>query len=129
MNNIDIESKLQILSDIAQGLEQLHSFNIAHMDLKLENVMKFGGRFKLIDLESSLDLNVIGSKDVNIKSTLSIMSPELYTFDKDKFSTNIDIWSYGMILYEIITREVIIQDIDQDLGYKSVKTFLKNKLN
>lgn len=33
-----------------------------------------------------------------------------------------------MILYEIITGEVIIPDLDEDNGYKSVKSFLKNKL-
>ena len=47
------------------------------MDLKLENVLKFDDKFKIIDLESSLDLNSPLSPDVDIKSTLSIMSPEL----------------------------------------------------
>lgn len=63
------------------------------MDLKLENIMKFDNKFKIIDMESSLDLNSHVSNDIDIKSTLSIMSPELYTFDKDNFSTSIDIWS------------------------------------
>jgi serine/threonine protein kinase len=94
----------------------MHASNIAHMDLKLENVMKFDDKFKIIDLESSLDFNSPISNDVNVKSTLSCMSPELYTFDKDNFSTNIDIWSYGMILYEVITGEVIIQEEDQEKG-------------
>jgi len=91
--NLDILSKLQILSDIAQGLEAMHSTNIAHMDLKLENIMKIDERFKIIDLESSINFNLPVSNDVNVKSTLSIMPPELYTFDKDKFSIKIDIWS------------------------------------
>jgi len=34
-----------------------------------------------------------------------------------------------MILYEIVTGDVIIEVEDQELGYKSVKLFLKNKLN
>jgi len=71
----------------------MHQTNIAHMDLKLENIMKFDNKFKIIDMESSLDLNSHVSNDIDIKSTLSIMSPELYTFDKDNFSTSIDIWS------------------------------------
>jgi len=33
-----------------------------------------------------------------------------------------------MILYEVITGEVIIEDEDQETGYKSVKNFLKNKM-
>jgi len=63
------------------------------MDLKLENIMKIDERFKIIDLESSINFNLPVSNDVNVKSTLSIMPPELYTFDKDKFSIKIDIWS------------------------------------
>lgn len=32
-----------------------------------------------------------------------------------------------MILYEIITGEVIVDSVDQSEGYKIVKSFLKNK--
>lgn len=56
----------------------MHQCNIAHMDLKLENVLKFDHEFKIIDLESSIDFNNEVTEDVNVKSSLSIMSPELY---------------------------------------------------
>jgi len=90
--------KLNILRDIASGLAAMHAVSIAHCDLKLENVLNFENEFKIIDLESSIDfLNEVDS-DVNIKSSLSIMPPELYVYDVTKLNTSVDIWSYGMVL-------------------------------
>jgi hypothetical protein len=63
------------------------------MDLKLENIIRFGDGFKLIDLESSIDFNNEVDEDMNIKSSLSIMSPELYLFEVNKLGTSVDIWS------------------------------------
>jgi len=44
------------------------------------------------------------------------MPPELYIFELAKLSTKVDIWSYGMILYETITGEVIINSNTQKEG-------------
>lgn len=74
---MDILTKLKILQDVARGIEAMHSVQIAHIDLKLENVLEFNDTFKIIDLESSINFNFEVSEDVNIKSSLSIMPPEL----------------------------------------------------
>jgi len=91
--NTSIEAKIDILHQVAKGLQCMHQCNIAHMDLKLENIIRFGDGFKLIDLESSIDFNNEVDEDINIKSSLSIMSPELYLFEVTKLGTSVDIWS------------------------------------
>jgi len=90
---VDILTKLKILADISNGIKAMHDLSIAHCDLKLENVLNFEEVFKIIDLESSIDFKEEVSEDVNIKSSLSIMPPELFLFDVNKLSVNIDIWS------------------------------------
>jgi len=123
-----LRTKLNILLHIAKGLQVLHSCNIAHMDLKLENILRFeGDQFKLVDLESSLDFSKLIDDDVNIKSSLSIMAPEVYKFEVEKMNTSVDIWSFGMLLFEVITGEVIVDTEDQENGYKIIKSFLKQK--
>lgn len=98
------------------------------MDLKLENILRFeGDQFKLVDLESSLDFSKLIDDDVNIKSSLSIMAPEVYKFEVEKMNTSVDIWSFGMLLFEVITGEVIVDTEDQENGYKIIKSFLKQK--
>ena len=98
------------------------------MDLKLENILRFeGDQFKLVDLESSLDFTKLIDDDVNIKSSLSIMAPEVYKFEVEKMNTSVDIWSFGMLLFEVITGEVIVDTEDQENGYKIIKSFSKQK--
>lgn len=75
---VDIATKLHILKDIASGLKAMHAVNIGHCDLKIENVLNFEENdFKIIDMESSIDFNGDLDEEVNIKSSLSIMPPEL----------------------------------------------------
>lgn len=126
--HFELKTKLNILLQIAKGLQVLHSCNIAHMDLKLENILRFEeDQFKLVDLESTLDFSKLIDDDVNIKSSLSIMAPEVYKFEVEKMNTSVDIWSFGMLLFEVITGEVIVDTDDQENGYEKIKSFLKQK--
>mmetsp|Transcript_64200 Transcript_64200/g.54400 ORF Transcript_64200/g.54400 Transcript_64200/m.54400 type:complete len:116 (+) Transcript_64200:330-677(+) len=75
--HLDLASRVRILLDVAYGIQSLHNVSVAHVDLKLENIMKIGDEFKLIDIESSIDFSQTINEDVNIKSSLSTMPPEL----------------------------------------------------
>jgi len=54
---INIRLLIKILLEISTGLKSMHDLNIAHVDLKLENIIRVGDIFKLTDLESSIEFN------------------------------------------------------------------------
>jgi len=95
--DMSLINRINILSEVSTGLKCLHDNNIAHVDLKMDNIMKFENIFKLIDLESSIDFNKTINDKYEIKSTLEIMAPEIYSLNYENINTSCDIWSLGVI--------------------------------
>jgi len=110
----DIFSPSQILrfaKNIVNGLLFLHKNNIIHRDLKTSNL------FVRFDEHNELKNIVIGDFDTakrlsttnkakTIAGTVPYMAPEIIlSTDDSNYSFPVDIWSFGMILYEITTLE------------------------
>jgi serine/threonine protein kinase len=61
---VPVAQRVHILQDIVGALHFLHGLNIVHFDVKPENIVCFpsasgsGSRWKLIDLDSSYDVNL-----------------------------------------------------------------------
>jgi serine/threonine protein kinase len=81
---------------LIEGLEYLHSQNIAHLDLKLENLL-LGSDFKLkiADFDQSQELNVFPLKG---KGTENYRAPEIIEGNITNF-ISADIYSAGIVLY------------------------------
>ncbi len=92
-----------IIQDVARGLEYTHTKNIIHRDIKPSNILiSKKGDVKLIDFgvardEAPSKLTVTGM----IVGTPSYMSPE--QANGDKLSRQTDIYSLGVLLYEMVT--------------------------
>eukprot|EP00801_Mesodinium_rubrum_P011245 Mrub_11313.p1 GENE.Mrub_11313~~Mrub_11313.p1 ORF type:complete len:195 (+),score=17.97 Mrub_11313:33-587(+) len=116
----DINIKISILKQIAYGLKDMLNKN--HKKTSYTDI------FKSIDYDSSTDFQKTNKLELlNSNSSFSIMSPEVYACKDNKINKSMYILSYGMILYEIITGEVIIESESQEEGYQIVKSFLKKK--
>lgn len=92
-----------IFLQIMLGVKYLHSLDIIHCDLKLENIMIDDcNNVKLIDFDLSkiCNSNYISS---NIFGTLQYIAPESY--DLNIYSKKSDIWALGIILYLLITKK------------------------
>ena len=122
----------KIIYQILKGLEVIHSKNIIHTDIKLDNILITG------DIES-----IKYNKDINIK--ICDFGTSHTTTDKSNFSvgtidysapeciiglpygTGIDVWATGCILFEILTgvclfdytRYYLDADDDESSGYSS----------
>lgn len=98
-NNLD--RFYQILVKIAETLEYLHSQGIVHGDLKPENFKLTKGIFGVKLLDLGLAEKVKSLRWEKPKGTLSYMAPEI--FKKKDVDYRADLYSLGIILYEILT--------------------------
>jgi len=106
---LDRRRKLTIAMDAAFGMEYLHSKSIVHFDLKCDNLLvnlrdpqrpicKVGD-FGL----SRIKCNTLVSGGV--RGTLPWMAPELLNGSSSRVSEKVDVFSFGIVLWEILTGE------------------------
>jgi NIMA (never in mitosis gene a)-related kinase len=95
---------LQIFFQIVYGLKAIHKKGILHRDLKAENIffMK-NGEVKIGDFGLSRYLKNGSPSMMSLVGTSSYMSPELLNQEPYGFPT--DIWSLGVIIYQMATGE------------------------
>ncbi|MBW3020121.1 protein kinase [Candidatus Woesearchaeota archaeon] len=104
INKSDVENyALQILN----GLKELNEFNLVHKDLKPVNIMiDKSGTIKLIDLGVS---SSSGLKEGFAGNRL-YAPPEAGNIET-RF--NYDVWSFGLIFYEMLTGNYLIEPKDK----------------
>jgi non-specific serine/threonine protein kinase len=103
---LDVDEAVRIAIQIARGLESAHERGIIHRDVKSANVIVApDGTVKITDFGLA---KITGAQEIS-KTTMGVgtaayMSPEQGRGDKVDHRT--DIWSLGVILYEMITGEL-----------------------
>ena len=130
---IPVDEALPIAKQIAEALEAAHEAGVIHRDLKPANIkVKDDGTVKVLDfgLAKALDLTPEGDPSQSptltaaatqmgvIMGTAAYMSPEQARgrpVDK-----RADIWSFGVVLYEMVTGQRAFQGEDVSLTLASV---------
>jgi len=109
---------IDIMEQLCQGLEKAHQAGIVHRDIKPENIfISEEGRIKILDfglakLRGSRKL----TKDFSTLGTIKYISPEQARGEET--SAQSDIWSTGIILYEMISGEAPFKgDYEQAVIY------------
>jgi serine/threonine protein kinase/Tfp pilus assembly protein PilF len=100
---LKIEEALDVVLQIARGLEMAHKKRIVHRDIKPRNIIVTDdGVVKIIDFGlARLAGNTAFTQAGHILGTVTYMSPEQAR--GKRIDQRTDIWSLGVVLYEMIT--------------------------
>jgi serine/threonine protein kinase len=117
-----------IVQQIAHGLKYLSKLGIVHRDLKPENIMISDNlEVKIVDF----GLARIFGKDnfvTEVIGTLAYVAPEV--IEGHGYGRDIDMWSFGVILYYLLTGKLAFEDPEKLYGVienQGVKKELFNK--
>ena len=130
---IPIDEALPIAKQIAEALEAAHEVGVIHRDLKPANIkVKDDGTVKVLDFGLAKALDTTPKGDPSLSPTLTaaatqmgvIMGTAAYMSPEQARGRPVDkradIWSFGVVLYEMLTGQRAFQGEDVSLTLASV---------
>jgi serine/threonine protein kinase len=107
--------RLTILHSVASGLAAVHECGHVHLDVKSDNVLLFSrGQAKLSDFGSSKAVAAT-LRDTMVNKTFRWAAPELLQ-EPPVISSAADVWSFGMLCYEVATGKQPYHDVASDFA-------------
>jgi serine/threonine protein kinase len=118
-----LEDVLRVALDVGQAMEYLHAKRIVHRDLKSHNVLLYAHGAKVCDfgIARALERTLLMSNATKSNNSATIcgatsngttagtpayMAPELFHGDAAAMTTACDVYSYSVLLWEMLAREI-----------------------
>ncbi|KAF8033867.1 hypothetical protein BT93_C0208 [Corymbia citriodora subsp. variegata] len=114
--NFDMRKRVLIAREVAFGMEYLHDNKIVHFDLKSDNLLvNLGDPRQPTCKIGDLGLSKVKRQTLisgGMRGTLPWMAPELLNNNGDRVSEKVDVYSFGIVMWELLTGEEPYADLD-----------------
>ncbi|XP_049885278.1 mitogen-activated protein kinase kinase kinase 12 [Pectinophora gossypiella] len=101
---------LKWAKEVAYGMTYLHQHKIIHRDLKSPNILIADNLVvKVSDFGTSREWNDV-SAIMSFTGTVAWMAPEVIRHEP--CSERVDVWSYGVVLWELLTQEIPYKNLE-----------------
>ena len=112
---------IRIMKKAAEGIIEAHARNVIHRDLKPRNIMEADdGQVKILDFgishRLSRSMTELTGKDIS--GTWPYMAPEQLSNRFGRENQQVDIWAFGVTMYQLLSGEVPFKHRDQIIDLK-----------
>jgi WD40 repeat protein len=132
-SHLDIRQRLELLAKVCDAVQHAHQKGIIHRDLKPANILVDArGQPKILDFgvaratDADLRATVPETVPGQIIGTLAYMSPEQISGDSRELDTRSDVYSLGVVGYELLAGRVPL-DVSSKTIPQAARTIMEEE--
>lgn len=135
---LDTRARLRLFLTVCEGVQYAHQHAVIHRDLKPSNILVTqDGRVKILDFgiaratDSDIQSITLQTDTGQLLGTLPYMSPEQASGDPNAIDTRTDVYSLGLVLFEMLTGQPArpLQDLSFPDAIQAVRTVEPTRLS